>query len=116
MPKNTQSEFWNYIDRLLSSSQVVIDRPKDSAHPEFEDMIYPVDYGYLAGTTSSDGAGIDVWRGSGDMQQVSGIVCTVDLLKRDAEIKILLGCSEDEMATIVDFLNSEYMGCWLVRR
>ena len=27
-------------------------------------VVYPLDYGYLQGTSSSDGEGIDVWRGS----------------------------------------------------
>jgi inorganic pyrophosphatase len=30
-------------------------------------MIYPLDYGYLEITTSSDGGGIDVWFGSLNM-------------------------------------------------
>jgi inorganic pyrophosphatase len=34
------------IDELVASASVVIDRPKDSAHPRYSDMIYPLDYGY----------------------------------------------------------------------
>src|SRR5690554_8176350 len=33
------------------------------------------------------------------------IACTVDLLKRDAELKLLLGCTEDEMRLVNEFLN-----------
>ena len=44
---------------LLASQALMIDRPKGSIHPRYEDMIYPFDYGYLADTTSGDGIGID---------------------------------------------------------
>lgn len=46
-----------------------------------------------------DGAGIDVWVGSGE-KQVDAIMCTVDVIKKDSEIKILIGCTEEEKAII----------------
>ncbi len=55
--------FWRALETLAQSSALIIDRPKGSAHPRYPDMRYPLDYGYLAGTTSGDGAGIDVWDG-----------------------------------------------------
>ena len=116
MPERFNEEFWNLLDRLVAGSQVVIDQPKNSQHPSWDDMIYPMDYGYLAGTTSSDGAGIDVWIGASGKHDVKGIVCAVDLIKRDSEIKILLGCTEDEMIEIVNFLSSDSMGSLLIRR
>ena len=59
------SEFWNAIDELVKNTEIVIDRPKGTAHPRHPDFIYKVDYGYLKETTSMDGAGIDVWVGNG---------------------------------------------------
>ena len=44
---------------------------------------------------SMDGSGIDVWVGSGD-KKIDAIMCIVDLMKRDSEIKILIGCTEEE--------------------
>jgi len=108
--------FWTHLETLIAGSELVIDRPKGSAHPVHHDVIYPLDYGYLAGTTSADGAGIDVWVGSSSAQQVVGVACTVDLFKRDTEIKILLGCTEDEMHVIEDFHNDSDMRCMVVRR
>jgi inorganic pyrophosphatase len=99
-------EFWNACDRLISSSEIVIDRPKSSSHPRFPDMIYPVDYGYLKDTASMDGGGIDLWLGSDSQRKLDAIICIVDLLKRDSEIKLLLGCTEDEKQTVLDFHNS----------
>lgn len=88
-------DFWKALDDLVRNSEIVIDRPRGSAHPRFPNFIYKVDYGYLKDTTSMDGAGIDVWVGSGD-KKIDAIMCIVDLMKRDSEIKILVGCTEEE--------------------
>ena len=44
------------------------------------------------------------------------IICTVDLLKRDSEIKVLLGCSEAEKDTIMRFCNDGLMKGIMIRR
>lgn len=98
--------FWQAIDELVATSKIVIDRPKNSAHPRFPEIIYPLDYGYLDGTVSGDGQGIDVWLGTEAVQRTTVVICTVDLWKRDMEIKLLLGCNPAEIETILAFLNN----------
>ena len=39
-------EFLDYLQHLVDSSQIVIDRPKGLRHPRFSGKEYPVDYGY----------------------------------------------------------------------
>lgn len=92
--------FWQAIDDLLISSEIIIDRPKGSAHPKFPDFIYKVDYGYLKNTASMDGGGIDVWVGSSPGRYADAIMVIVDLMKRDSEIKILVSCTEAEKEII----------------
>ena len=91
-----ENDFWTLLDELVGSSQIVIDRPKGSCHPRFPHLIYPVDYGYLSHTASMDGDGIDVWIGTNPLRQINGILCTIDYMKKDSEIKILIGCTEKE--------------------
>jgi inorganic pyrophosphatase len=98
--------FWTSLEALIQSSAIVIDRPKGSAHPRYPDMRYPLDYGYLKGTSSGDGMEIDLWRGSLPEPGLDAVVCTVDRLKRDVEIKLLLGCTEEEQGMICDFHNN----------
>ena len=63
-----------------------------------------------------DGGGIDIWMGT-EERKVVGIICTVDLLKRDSEIKILIGCNEKEIDYIYNFHNeSQNMKGILIRR
>jgi inorganic pyrophosphatase len=114
--RHPSDEFWTMLDRLVSSSQIVIDRPKGKPHPRYPDKIYPVDYGYLEGTTTVDGGGIDVWVGEGGAGRVQGVQCSVDMTKRDAEIKILMGCTEAELGIIDAFLNENSMRAIMVRR
>lgn len=102
-------EFWNALDELVENSEIVIDRPKGTAHPRFPDFIYKVDYGYLSDTTSMDGGGIDVWVGT-DEKKIDAIMVIVDLMKKDSEIKILIGCTEEEKQIIYQTHNeTEYM-------
>ena len=108
--------FWNALDELIANSEIVIDRPKGSVHPRFPGFIYPLDYGYLKDTASMDGGGIDVWLGSGE-KKLDAIVCTVDRMKRDSEIKLLIGCTEEEKELVLRTHNeSQYMKGLLIRR
>ena len=110
-------DFWYAIDSLVSSGKIVIDRPKGSAHPRFPNTKYKVDYGYIENTSSMDGGGIDVWLGSLAAKQVNAIICTVDLMKKDSEIKLLIGCTEEEINTVYEFHNNtEYMKGLLILR
>ncbi len=107
--------FWQSMSQLLTTNPVIIDRPKGSSHPRYPMVIYPLDYGYLENTTSGDGSGIDVWLGSlitvtnrYDAKTLTGILCTFDRLKRDAEIKLLIGYSAEDIQRIRDFYNEMY--------
>lgn len=107
--------FWAILGQL-AEGEIIIDRPRGSRHPRMPDMVYPLDYGYLAGTTAGDGDGIDVWLGSLAERGVTGVACTADARKRDAEIKLLLGCTAEEMAAVQRFLNSHGLGCMVLSR
>ena len=109
-------QFWSHLDQLVAESHIVIDRPRGSSHPRYPEVVYPLDYGYLEGTTAADGGGIDVWVGSGGLGPVQGIVCTVDLRKRDAEIKLLMGCSDDELRQILALTNEGALRGILLQR
>ena len=108
--------FWQMADRLVASTEIVIERPKGSTHPRFSDLIYPLDYGYLQGTRSNDGGGIDIWRGSLPDPRITGAVLTVDMGKGDAELKFLVGCTDEEAKTACAVHNGESAAGVLVSR
>lgn len=96
--------FFQVLDELVRSSDLVVDRPKGRPHPRIPEAIYPLDYGYLRGTVSGDGEGIDVFIGSFTRQGVSGILVIADQEKRDAEIKVLIDCTADEVTAAQHFM------------
>jgi F420 biosynthesis protein FbiB-like protein len=100
----------------MDNSQIIIDRPRHSPHPDYPDRLYPLDYGYLSRTRAIDASGIDVWVGSLHPPMLNALVLTVDLQKRNSEIKLLLGCNEEEKRLILDFSNTGKMRASLIRR
>jgi inorganic pyrophosphatase len=107
--------FWGALDQLVEASEIVIDRPAGTAHPRYSDFVYPLDYGHLKGTMAIDGGGVDVWVGS-QPREIAGIVMTVDLSKKDAEVKILIGCTPDEMQMIEAVHNEKSQSGILIPR
>lgn len=110
------SDFWKALDQLAVGTEIVIDRPKGTAHPRYPEFIYRIDYGYLKNTLSMDSGGIDVWVGSGK-KEIDAIICIVDLMKKDSETKLLIGCTEEEKAIIYETHNATpFMKGILIRR
>jgi inorganic pyrophosphatase len=100
-----ETSFWQAMAELAATNPVTVDRPKGTMHPHYPDLIYPLDYDYLENTSAGDGDGIDVWIGSSNQKTLTGILCTFDRLKRDAEIKLLVACTSEDVHTIQGFNN-----------
>ena len=67
---NHDTQFWSALDSLIQESEIVIDRPRGSAHPQYPHFIYPVDYGFanFAHYTPAlpEGTGVPVKLGTAD--------------------------------------------------
>ena len=110
------TEFWEFLQKMVDSSEIVIDRAKGSVHQRYPAGTYPVSYGYLKGTNAMDGGGVDIWAGSLDERRVVGALCTVDLMKRDTELKIIYDCTETEIESIIDYINIGQMRAIYISR
>lgn len=108
--------FWKKLEAILNESEIVIDRPKGSCHPKYPQILYPLDYGYLKNTSGGDGNEIDVWRGSFKDKTLNAIACTVDTLKRDTEIKLIVDCNENEIGIIEKFHMNRFMAAIIIKR
>ena len=97
--------FLDQMQQLIITNEIIIDRIKDTPHPRYSDMIYPLDYGYVENTFASDGDGIDAWMSNMKQKELTGILCIFDTVNRDAEIKLLIGCTEDDVQFICNFHN-----------
>ncbi|MCI5773659.1 MAG: Inorganic pyrophosphatase [Erysipelotrichaceae bacterium] len=107
--------FWQKIDTLYSSATLEIYHKKGECHPEFADMIYPVDYGRLKEVNGE--RGVCVYKGSQKHAAVKAVIIAVDILKRELDVKILIGCNEEEEEALLRFLNqTDFQKTILVRR
>jgi inorganic pyrophosphatase len=110
-------DFWQRAEAFLNENEIVIDRPLGCRHPSFPNMVYPLDYGYLKGTSGGDGNEVDVWKGSLKGNILKGVICTIDSCKKDAEVKLLVDCTDEEIEIINRFYDaSEAMSGWVVKR
>lgn len=110
-------DFWTKLDQMITSHEIVIDRPKGSIHPQHSEILYPFNYGYLKSTSGGDGNEIDVCSGTLGENRLVAIICTVDTRKQDAEIKLLIDCTDDEISVIDRFFNTgKFMSGILIRR
>jgi inorganic pyrophosphatase len=110
----TPMNFWQRLDLMLAEHPVVIDRPQGARHPRFPEIIYPLAYGYLKDTSGGDGNEVDVWKGSLSGNKLVGVICTVDSFKNDAELKLLIDCSVEEIDIINKFYNQNEVMSGLV--
>jgi inorganic pyrophosphatase len=115
MSKMTE-KFWQALDSLVEQHEIIIDRPKGTPHPRHPDLIYPLDYGYLKETRSGDGGGIDVWIGSLPERKIVAGIVAVDLTKKAIEIKVLLGCKDEEKQMVLQIHQKGMQSALLVER
>lgn len=97
--------FWQKLDILYYSSELVITKAKGARHDVYDNLIYPVDYGYLKDTSTETEEHIAIYKGSNDDGRIDKVVVCVDILKKDIEVKLLLNCTSKETNDILRFLN-----------
>ena len=95
---------WERWERLILSEGILLDRPRETPHPRYPDIIYPMDYGFIRNTISSDGSGVDVFVGSG-LEHLVGMIITRDYRQGDREIKFLWRCLPTEIYLAHGFIN-----------
>lgn len=68
---------------------VTVDRPLGSAHPDYPDMIYPVNYGYIEGIIAPDGEEQDAYILGVDkpVEKFTGVVVGIICREDDVEDK-----------------------------
>lgn len=109
--------YFEALDALVRNSKIIIDRKKGSSHPKYPNTVYKVDYGYINNTTAIDGNEVGVYKGTSLVQKATGVLCTFELIKKDTEVKILIGLTNKEMNLVYKTHNtSEYINALLVKR
>ncbi|MDR0617372.1 MAG: hypothetical protein LBG23_01115 [Endomicrobium sp.] len=116
MSYEKNEDFFETLEQWIEQNGISIDRSKGTSHPRFPNLIYPIDYGYINGTKSQDGSGIDLVKGDGETLKIVGIICTLDPIKKDSEVKVLFNCTEENIKTAMMMFNNHIMKGILLRR
>ena len=95
---------WELWEGFIGLKGITLDRPRLSKHPQHEEIVYPIDYGYVNGTTSADGEEQDIFVGTAQNGLV-GAIFTEDLQKGDSECKLIYDCSPEEIYLVNGFIN-----------
>lgn len=95
---------WAAWEALIEENGITIDRPFASSHPDYSDIIYPINYGYINNTLSSDGEEVDIFCGSATNKLVA-LIQTADFRKGDREIKMIYNCTPAEVYLVNGFIN-----------
>lgn len=89
---------------------VTIDRPMGSYHPEYKDMYYPINYGYIEGVMADDGEEQDAYVIGVDkpLETFTGKVIAVIKRHDDVEDKWVVcpeGCNytKEEIQRLTEF-------------
>ncbi len=107
--------FWQKVDTVFLSSHVNIIRHKGETHPQFKNLVYPTEYGHLEETGNGDP--ISVYMGTKNHSEITGLVIAADILQKTIDVKILVGCTEDEENEVLHFLNqTDFQKTVLIRR
>ena len=95
---------WADLEAMIRANGITLDRPHGSPHPRYPDIVYPLDYGYVNATSSTDGEEVDVFVGSARNGLVALLV-TSDFRKGDREVKLLYNCTPEEIYLANGFIN-----------
>ena len=110
-------EEMDYSGFLGKEVRGTIDRPLGSSHPQFPDLIYPVNYGYVDGLFAGDGEEQDAYVFGTDapISAFTGKIVGVIHRLNDCEDKWIVSLSGDPVdpeaiRRLTDFQEKYYMG------
>jgi inorganic pyrophosphatase len=95
---------WRRWEQLIDERGIAIDRPRGHAHPDYPDMIYPCDYGYIPDTSAPDGEAVDVFVGATKTGLV-GLIALTHQPSGVSEPKLLVDLTRTEADDLVAFLD-----------
>lgn len=109
--------FWQKVDTLYLSNDVKVVKKKGDVHDTFRNLVYPLDYGRIEDLASVSGKGVAVYLGSGNRHQVTALAVAADILAKELDVKILAGCTEEEVSQVLHYLNqTDFQKTVLIRR
>lgn len=109
--------FWQKLDTLILSSGMQRLASAGEPSPEYPRLVYPCDYVKIGEVSENGGTPLYCFIGSQKERQATALIVQADILERELLVKVLIGCSEEEIEKIIKFINAaEFQKAILVRR
>lgn len=107
--------FWQKIDTLNLSSQLVVKKEKGDSHHKHKELIYPLKLCSLE-IDNQDYNQLLAYVGSGG-NEINAMVISTDILDKKIEVRLLIGVTLEEEEELMRFLDqTEFQKSILVRR
>lgn len=107
--------FWQKLDTLIVSGKMEIIGRAGQPSKDYPRLRYPVDFCRISEGPSS--MPLYCFRGSLKSGSATAVIVQADILCREVLTKALVGCTEQECALILKFINAaEFQKAILVRR
>ena len=97
--------FWQKVDSLYLSGSRRLIKKKGEQHDTYKNLVYPLDYARIEDMKSVSGHGVAVYLGSDNRNKVSGLIVAADILEKELDVKVLAGCTDEEIEDVLRYLN-----------
>ncbi len=109
--------FWQKVDSLYLSGSRRLIKKKGEQHDTYKNLVYPLDYARIEDMKSVSGHGVAVYLGSDNRNKVSGLIVAADILEKELDVKVLAGCTDEEIEDVLRYLNqTEFQKTILIKR
>lgn len=98
-------QFWQKIDSLLLSLEYQKVVNKNSSHPHYQSLVFPVEYGHLCDGNDKFKKVCGAFMGSLKENSCDSLIVCCDLLLTQIDVKLLIGCTDDEKKSCLTFMN-----------
>lgn len=100
-----KNNFWNNLDKILKKSKIIIDYKKGERFNGHKNITCPVNFGHLESDWKDDEQ-LDILMGSDkETKEIDTILCTMDMVNKVSDIKILYQCTEKEKKKLFEIYN-----------
>jgi inorganic pyrophosphatase len=109
--------FWQKVDSLYLSGSRRLIKKKGEQHDTYKNLVYPLDYARIEDMKSVSDHGVAVYLGSDNRNKVSGLIVAADILEKELDVKVLAGCTDEEIEDVLRYLNqTEFQKTILIKR
>jgi inorganic pyrophosphatase len=123
MTSSRQDHLTALVEMIGQTVSVQIDRPLGSTHPDFSDLVYQLNYGFIPGTFAPDGEAIDGYVidvKKKALSNVRGTVIAVVHRLDDIEDKLVVACStvdcSDDEIREATYFQEQFFTSRIIRR